>query len=491
MRRFDVRRVPLMIAAGAFVGSALVSSVAEANDEPPPTDQPELVLEPAAEAPAPPSPSPIDPSASDPSAIDVSATDDGGGDATDIGQGDEETVSGEPPDPPFDDIAVIEMVMPETGTLDTGITVEADEPETGAEADEPEAKTESESETESESDTTDDPVAAPASADPTLAETGDGTAALSDPAAPIGALAHEPLPAAEEPEDGHGDHEGGSGGQGNPYRMTFTVIWLDESGNPIAELDATFATIDWRQLFVLSAASQTGKGMPTSATCTYPERSDVLRCVFDNPGHGSGTDGLIVPARPTASYTVTVTWPSLPDWSIENANGGPYFARDLCPREGDGSGGDHEDGGGHESGGGHEEETGGHDSGGHESDGGSEEETGGHDSGGGGGGRGVSCEHVVVLQQQVAATIPPVVEPEPEALPPVEAPTAPVVEPEAQPLPPVEAPTAPEPVAAVASAAPQSLPATGSSISTIVLIAALLIVIGSMAAVLPRRTSAG
>ena len=476
MRRFDVRWVPLMIAAGAFVGSALVSSVAEANDEPPPTDQAELVLEPVAAAPAPPSPSPTDPAPTDPS-----PTDEAGVDAIDVGQGDEETVSGEATDPPFDDIAVIEMVMPETDTPDSGATVETD---TDTDTD-----TDTEADTDTATEATDDPVAAADSSDPTFAETSDGAAALSDHAAPIDVLALDMSPTTEEPEDGHGDHEGGSGGQGNPYRMTFSVIWLDQSGNPIAELDATFATIDWRELFVLSAASQTGKGMPTSATCTYPEGSDVLRCVFDNPGHGSGADGLIVPARPTASYTVTVTWPSLPDWSIQNANGGPYLARDLCPREGDGSGGGHESGGSGEEGGGHESGGGGEEGGGHES-GGSGEEGGGHESGGG---RGVSCEHVVVLQQQAVAIVPPVVEPEPEVLPPVEAPAAPVVEPEAQPLPPVETTTATEPAGAVASAAaaPRSLPSTGSSISTVILIAILLIVIGSAAAVLPRRTPAG
>jgi hypothetical protein len=116
MRRFDVRWVPLMIAAGAFVGSALVSSVAEANDEPPPTDQPVLVLEPVAEAPP-----PLIPSSSD-----SSPTDEGGVDTIDIGQGGDNTVSGEATNPPFDDIAIVEMVMPETDTPDSGTPVEVD-----------------------------------------------------------------------------------------------------------------------------------------------------------------------------------------------------------------------------------------------------------------------------------------------------------------------------------------------------------------------------
>ncbi len=105
--------------------------------------------------------------------------------------------------------------------------------------------------------------------------------------------------------------------------------------------------------FELSAASQTGKGKPTSATCTYPDGGTVLRCEFHNPGHGSGTDGLIVPARPTATYAVTVDWP-VNGWTITGADGDGYSARDLCPRGGDGGGG-HEEGGGDEEGGGHEE----------------------------------------------------------------------------------------------------------------------------------------
>jgi hypothetical protein len=275
--------------------------------------------------------------------------------------------------------------------------------------------------------------------------------------------------------------------------MTFTVIWLDPDGTPIAVLDAAFPGIDWRSMFELSAASETGKGMPTSATCTYPDGSEVLRCVFDNPGHGSGADGLIVPARPTATYTVTVTWPPPPDWTIENANGGPYFARDLCPRGGGESGGGHEGGGSEEEGGGHEPGGSEAEAGGHEP-GGGEEGSGGHESGGSGGGRGVPCEHTVVLRQQAAAvvppTVPPVVEPEQEALPPA-VPTPPEVEalPPAV-APPVAAPINPASAIAPTATAPQSLPTTGTSISMILLIAALLIAIGSVAAVLPRRTSA-
>jgi hypothetical protein len=470
MRRFDVRWVPLTIAAGAFVGSALVSSVAEANDESSPVDQPVLVVEPAV-TPFSADPVPADPSTTDPSRGGEGTADTSPAslDTIDIGGGDDGVVAGEVPDPPFDDIAVIEMVMPDTET-----TVES-----AAGSAPPDIE-----------------VTAVDANDSAHPETTGVVETPEDPAALTGTLASEAPSMAEEPDEDHGGHEGGSGGQGNPYRMTFTVIWLDANGTPIAVLDAVFPTIDWRSMFELTAASETGKGMPTSATCTYPTGSQVLQCVFDNPGHGSGTEGLIVPARPTASYTVTVTWPSLPDWSIENANGGPYFARDLCPR-GDGDpGGGHEGGGGHESGG---DEGSGHESGGNEGggdEGGGNEGGGGHESGGGG--RGVACEHTVVLRQQAAIVVPPTTPPvvppttppvvEPQPLPPA-APTPAVVEPES--LPPVVAPPAAIPTGVVAptASAPQSLPSTGSSISMIILIAALLVGIGSVTAALTRRTS--
>ncbi len=273
---------------------------------------------------------------------------------------------------------------------------------------------------------------------PALVESVDGAMTLEEPAAPP-IESDAPL-AAEEPEEGH---EGGSGGQGNPYRMTFTVVWLDPNGTPIDDLDAVLPDY-WRD-FELVAISTTGKSMTTSATCTYPDGSDVLQCVFENRGHGLVTDGLIIPARPTATYTVTVNWPTT-GWTIDGANADSYSARDLCPRGG----------GGEEGGGGHE--------------GGGEE-----------GGGAVYCEHVVELQQipmaVVPPTVPPAVEPEAGAIPPVV--TPPVVTP----------PAATQTQPAVASAAPRSLPATGSSSSMILLIAALLVAIGSVAAGVTRRTS--
>ena len=124
--------------------------------------------------------------------------------------------------------------------------------------------------------------------------------------------------------------------------MTFTVVWYDADGTQITALDVVLPPEVLAQ-FELSAASQTGKGKTTSATCTYPDGGTVLRCEFHNPGHGSGTDGLIVPARPTATYAVTVDWP-VDGWTITGADGDGYSARDLCPRGGEGGGG-HEEGG--------------------------------------------------------------------------------------------------------------------------------------------------
>jgi hypothetical protein len=42
---------------------------------------------------------------------------------------------------------------------------------------------------------------------------------------------------AVEPAEPGGEHEGGSGGEGNPYRMTFTVIWHNADGKQITDLD--------------------------------------------------------------------------------------------------------------------------------------------------------------------------------------------------------------------------------------------------------------
>ena len=396
MRRFDFRWVPLVIAAGAFLGSALVSSVAVASDESPPIDEPVLVFE--------------------PTPSDVEAVD--------------------PADP-----AIIEVVDGVTPPDETAAPLDA-------------------------------VVAAPASDAP---------------------------PMTEESDEGH---EGGAGGQGNPYRMTFTVTWLDPNGTPIGFPGAGLP-IDGGTLFELTAFSRTGKGMQTSATCTYPAGSDVLQCVFDNPGHGSGTDGLIVPARPTATYTVTVKWPPT-DWTIDGANAGPYSARDLCPRE---------EGAGHEGAGGHEGtgedqgagETGAGETGPGEDNGTGHQGTG--EEGAGteqGAGRGVSCEHPVVLRQIPTIIIPPfdlpgvppappVDEPDVDALPPTVPAAPPVDEPEVDALPPVAAPptttpTDPATTVAPAATAPGSLPVTGGSAATILLIAALLLVIGSVTTGLTRRT---
>jgi hypothetical protein len=228
-----------------------------------------------------------------------------------------------PPDIAIDDIDVIEMVI-------EMVIVEDDTTESepaGNPSEEPEAEL---------------PTATP----------------LATPLAT--SLEHEDVESGHE--DGHGGsgHQGGSGGGGNPYLMSFEVLWLDPDGRPLGVLDAVLPD-EWRSLFELSADSATGRNMPTSATCTYPDGSDVLTCVFDNPGHRSGVDGLVIPARPTATYTVTVTWPST-DWTIEGADDAPYSARDLCPRGGGGGGG-HDGDDGHGGGDGHDGDDGhdGHD----------------------------------------------------------------------------------------------------------------------------------
>ena len=267
----------------------------------------------------------------------------------------------------------------------------------------------------------------------------------------------EPPDADHDHEEGEGGHDGGTEGghdgeqqgQGNPYRMTFSVDWRSDDGTPIAVLDNVLPD-DWRTVFELTAASRTGRNQPTSALCTY-ESGDQLVCEFDNPGHRSSADGMIVPARPTATYTVTVEWEDQ-DWTIDGANAGPYSARDLCPRGGHGGGHD----GGHDTG--HED---GHDSG-HES------LTEGED---GQGGDTFLCEHVVVIQQIAVVT------PEPE--PPTE-PGAPDTD---------EAQAALSPVAPASTPTPRTLPATGSSISLMLAIGTALAAAGVGLALITRRAT--
>ena len=246
-------------------------------------------------------------------------------------------------------------------------------------------------------------------------------------------------------DGGEGGHGGGQQGQGKPYRMTFSVDWRSDDGTPIAALDNMLPD-DWRTVFELAAASRTGRNQPTSALCTY-ESGDQLVCEFDNPGHRSSADGMIVPARPTATYTVTIEWEDS-DWTIDGANAGPYSARDLCPRGGHNGGHD----GGHEDG---------HDSG-HES------LTEGDD---GQGGDTFLCEHVVVIQQIAVVT------PEPE--PPTE-PGAPDTD---------EAQAALSPVAPSSTPTQRTLPATGSSISLMLAIGTALAAIGVGLALLTRRAT--
>ncbi len=374
MRQFDVRWVRLAVVAGAIVGSALVSSVATATDESPSIDELVLVVEPAATDQVPPDPPVTDQTDSSSIGIEQPV-------AEVIGVA-----------PPLDDIVVIEILAAEPDVIEPPVADEVD----GA--------------------------------------TPDGETELGEPGVVLRSAALSD--ATVNPAASDTGHEGGSGGQGNPNQVTFSVTWLDQAGVTIGVLDAVLPA-DWRAVFKLSATSQTGQGMPTSATCTYPAGSEVLLCEFDNSGHSSSGDGLIVPARPTATYTVTVNWPAT-NWTIDGANGGPYSARDTCPRGG----------GGHE----------------------------------GGEGGSVACQHSVVMRQ-IATVVAPTQPPAP-----------PVVEPEVVEVPPVvTVPIATVPAAAPAAesavAAPSRLAATGGSFSMILVIAGLLVAVGSAAAGLTRRTS--
>jgi LPXTG-motif cell wall-anchored protein len=240
----------------------------------------------------------------------------------------------------------------------------------------------------------------------------------------------------DEGTGGEGGHDGGKG-EGNPYRMTFSVEWRSDDGTPIAVLEGALPD-GWRTLFELTAASRTGKNQPTSARCTYAESGDQLVCEFDNPGHRSEAEGMIVPARPTATYSVTVVWDTV-DWTIDGANAGPYSARQLCPRGG---------GGGHDSG--HE----------HLTEAAPEEP----------GGQSVVCNHTIVIQR-VAVVVP-----EPEE--PTD-PTPPTVPTQAA-LP---------PTAATATSTQRTLPATGTPTSVMLAMGIALAAIGGGLALVARRAA--
>ena len=264
---------------------------------------------------------------------------------------------------------------------------------------------------------------------------------------------------------GSDSHEGG-GGNGNPYRMTFAVLWYTSDGEPILEL-----LPEWRTWFELAASSQTGSGKPTSATCGYTGDSNALTCEFDNRGHSGIDDGMVVPARPGATYTITV--PEDPEaWTNVNANADRYSARDLCPRGGSSDGG-HSGGPG-----------GGHDAGHEPAVAGLEEGTHDEHDGSSGGGKTVFCEHIVEMHQ-VAVVLPPDDPPIEEE---GESPTTP--EPSVPP-PQTESPVGiAMPTVASAASSPRTLPATGSTVSLLLVVGGLLVAAGAALTAMTRARGA-
>ena len=251
----------------------------------------------------------------------------------------------------------------------------------------------------------------------------------------------------DQGEPGEDDDHQGCGGQGNPYRMTFAVGWYTSSGDQILQL-----TPEWRSWFKLEAAGQTGSGKATAATCTYPASSNDLTCQFQNTGHDAIVDGMVVPGKPTATYTVSVSGGpgNSNQWSISNANGGPYSARALCPRGG-----------------------GGHDDGGHSADSLRGDEA-------------WYCMHTIEMHQLI--TVPATIDPggdSPSTVPPETEPPPPVPPAEIAP-PAVDSPTTMAPVSTV-SVTQNTLPATGNSTLTILLIGALMVAIGAMLVAQTRR----
>jgi LPXTG-motif cell wall-anchored protein len=260
---------------------------------------------------------------------------------------------------------------------------------------------------------------------------------------------------AGEPGGTDDEHPGGPGEEhtGDPYRITFEVSWRLLNDSTIPVLDDVLPA-DWRSMFDLAAASATGGGKPTSAYCTYPPESTDLVCEFENPGHKSVTDGMIVPGKKSATYSVTVPWPTS-GWTIDGANAGPYSARDLdsCPPRG---------GGGHDSG--HDETV----------EVAAPEET------------GSVCIHTVVIRQSPVPPEPPPVEPPAKDPPVSEVPAA--APPQSQtPAPPEATPTLPVVEVLPVTVTPKALPATGNTASTTLMIGTIILALGGCLSVLARR----
>jgi LPXTG-motif cell wall-anchored protein len=275
-------------------------------------------------------------------------------------------------------------------------------------------------------------------------------AELSDPptltaVAPISEAAAPEGSTGDDHTDGTGGDHTGGGGMGTPYRMNFAVTWRSPDDAVVPVLDDTLPA-DWRTIFDLSAASATGSGKTTTAHCTYPENSSDLACEFDNPGHASGSDGMVVPGKQTATYTVNVLWPTN-GWTIEGANDGPYSARSLCPR------GDH--GETPEAAAKEDEEF--------------------------------SCLHTVVMRQDEVTSEPPATDPPATDPPVIEDPVAPAPPDDREMAAPVDPP--PAPVVASESPAPTTatLPATGGSTMIQLAAGAVMLVLGGCLLALARR----
>jgi hypothetical protein len=121
---------------------------------------------------------------------------------------------------------------------------------------------------------------------------------------------------------------------GNPRRMLFDVQWYDAEGVLVTDPLNDVLPAGWRAQFVLRAAGDRG-----TAECSYPPGSDLLNCLYVNPGHGDDP-GLVLPGKPGTAYTVDVV--GVPGgWTVDTDTIGFFLADDTCPK---GGGGGHEDG---------------------------------------------------------------------------------------------------------------------------------------------------
>jgi LPXTG-motif cell wall-anchored protein len=112
---------------------------------------------------------------------------------------------------------------------------------------------------------------------------------------------------------------------GNPTRILFAVEWVTNEGITTDIAPDQRLPAAWRDSLRVAGSSHNGE-----ATCDFLPDASQLACVYDNPGHGDHP-GLVVPGNPQATYDVSAT--GIPaGWTLDASTVGTFVGRETCPR---------------------------------------------------------------------------------------------------------------------------------------------------------------